>query len=352
MTQPRELLEITDTTVNIELLGNDHFIYQAWNNGSEEFLRQTFNQVFSDINPIGGITLTPVDHYHRNCAVLACTHGNGKKVIKILDSRSFDVRKEEILRENRVGLYASKKVPSLKPREIVGLFTDSNHPDVPTVVVYDYLGRAYGEDVSTKELLKVVDVTLKKITDLHKANISPKWGYSLSEKKRAENPYDIAIETTRYLFNDMTRDGLDPSGKIKGLIENRWHPLFRQVKFFTLCHKDVTLSNIIARPEQDITLIDWTHARWDDPTYDMAYILFWPIMRGEAHKILDKFKRYQPVYGSMGLDICSRFPFYLAHKFIEYGRFKGLKWVNIGHQLLNLSNAEEAIKFAAKQSMG
>ncbi len=296
---------------------------------------------------ISKIVVSPVDHYHRNCYYVTFQDSDESRptyVFKTLDAKkSWDVREDMVRREHNVGIYASKKVPGLKPRLLSG-WSSATETD-PALVLYSYLGEAATYIEDPEETFVILSNLLPLLVDLHTSTVSPIFGKSLDENERRQEAYlnGIGTEIARFLLNDIDRDGLDPSGKITNLIKEKWIPALDKETIFSLSHKDVTMSNIIIEGEKPISLIDWTYSRWEDPAYDLAYLAFWCVKRGKGHEIMDLINSSMEKYHQVGLYPEKTLPFFLAFKCIEYGRFKGNQWVLVGQKLLETNDMNEAI---------
>lgn len=293
------------------------------------------------------ISLTPVDNYHKNVFFVKDVMAPGNDpfyVVKTLDKRiAWDVAEDGVRREHDIAFYASTMVPELQPRTIAAWFAKTD--TTPATVFYNYIGETASPTMTPEQILVISQESLELLRKLHLKTISKYYGTSIDEQKRASEHYlnGLGAEKTRYLLNDIKRDLLDPTGEIQQKILEKWIPLLNKQSIFCLTHKDITLSNVLLRNEHVATFIDWTHSRWDDPAYDIAYLAFWAIKHGHADNFMTELSELEPEYIASGIDISSTFPFYLAFKCIEYGRFKGKDWVNLGKSILDTSSQSVSV---------
>lgn len=290
--------------------------------------------------------IKPVDDFHRNCLeICAPTNQGGEPIFiaKFLDPLlGYDVDEDSVRREHAIGQYASGVVPELKARKLSGWFGATAVS--PALVLYDYLGQAATNITGVEETMSIVHDLMPIIVNLHTRTASTYFGQNLNEAQAATRttPTGIGASITKFLLNDIRRGNMDTSGEIENLIRNRWIPLLDQLNKFSLCHQDITLSNIIIKEGRVNSLIDWTHGGWSDPTNDLSYLFFWALIRGGRQDVESLFESAKQVYSDIGLHPEATMPFYLAFKSIEYGRFKGEKWVEMGRELLKCNSAEEA----------
>lgn len=293
------------------------------------------------------VTFEPVDHYHKNTVLLKIPSETGeqKLIMKVLDKKlAWDVSETGIVLEHDTGHFVGTLLPELPSRTVAGWF--SKDDDMPTLVFYHYLGEAATYIEDPEMILTITNESMNLLSRLHLKTISGKFGKSLSENDRENEQYPegIAAEIVRYLVNDIHRDNLDPEGNIINTIYERWIPILNEPRPFCLTHKDMTMSNIMQKDGHVYTFIDWTYSRWDDPANDLAYLAFWAINFGKGDETKQHLSELIPQYQSSGLEIDKTFPFFLAFKCIEYGRFKGSQWVEAGKKILSTSNSSEAIE--------
>lgn len=300
-----------------------------------------------DIDATRTVEIAKVDHYHNNC----CYVFLGKEedsdptyVMKILDpQRGWDVNESDIRREHNVGAFASEIVPELAPRLFAGWC--SANDGSPGVVLYSYLGEAATYVTEPEQTLEILSKLLPLLIKLHAGTSSTVFGKALMEDERKKEAYEQGhgMEIAKCLLNDIRRENLDPGGQIEMVIKDKWIPILDSEDRFSLCHNDVTMSNILVKDNTPIALIDWTYSRWGDPSSDLAYLAFWCISRGKGEDIRELYNLSFPIYNENGFHPERTLPFFLAYKCIEYGRFKGQDWVSLGQNLLSIGDSNEAI---------
>lgn len=300
-----------------------------------------------DLHKARNIDLIQVDEYHRNVFFVIDSDSLIKEplyVIKSLDKNiAWDVAENSIRREHDIAYYASTVVPELIPRTVAAWVAKTDK--APAVILYNYLGEAATPMMDGKQIKKIVQESLILLQNIHLNTISKHYGVSLDDEKRAleKYPAGIGTEKVRYLLNDIKRDNLDPTGKIHKIILEKWIPLLDAQHTFCLTHKDITLSNILMKDGHVRAFIDWTHSRWDDPACDIAYLAFWSAKFKQLDELVMTMSETEPRYANFGIDISSVFPFYLAFKCIEYGRFKERGWVDLGAKVLNTDSLNESL---------
>lgn len=319
-----------------------------------ERVAQLRSQVIDVLKSVGidsrkakNIDLLQVDEYHRNVFFVIDPEAPNQEplyVVKSLDKNvAWDVVENSVRREHDIAYYASTVVPELIPRTVAAWVakTDMN----PAVVLYNYLGEAASPMMDSNQIKKIAQESMVLLQKIHLNTLSRNYGVSLDDEKRVLERYPAGLgsEKVRYLLNDIKRDNLDPTGIIHKIISKKWIPLLDAQKIFCLTHKDITLSNILIKDGRVRTFIDWTHSRWDDPAYDIAYLAFWSVKLQGQGGIVSAISLAEPRYANSGFDIASTFPFYLAFKCIEYGRFKGRKWVDLGAKILETDSMTESL---------
>jgi len=299
------------------------------------------------IDAIRDVEIARVDHYHNNCCYVFLSKEDDSDpayVMKILDpQKGWDVNETDIRREHNVGAFASKIVPELAPRLFAGWC--SSNDNTPGIVLYSYLGEAATYVTEPEQTLEILSKLLPSLVKLHVSTSSTVFGKAIEEEERKSEKYEYGhgMEIAKGLLNDIRRENLDPDGRIESVIKEKWIPILDSEDRFSLCHNDVTMSNILVRDNTPVSLIDWTYSRWGDPSSDLAYLAFWCINRGKGEDISELYNLAFPVYNENGLHPERTLPFFLAYKCIEYGRFKGEDWVSLGQSLLSIDDSNEAI---------
>ena len=288
---------------------------------------------------LGNFSFAEVDNYHRNC-FFVFSDGKPRFVAKFLD-QGWDINLESIWRDQEVNEYASELIGI--PKRKIFKIIEKTGPN-PNVVIYDFLGFALREDsLQPGELVERAKDVLDILKKLHTSTVSPYFGSSLKETRRAEEKVSVGAAIKLFLLNDIERENLDPSGEAKQLIEEKWQPILDNEKVFSLTHGDVTLSNILIG-ESEVALIDWSYSRWSLPSYDLSYLLFWLLKAGEIELGERLFTEAKKVYAAEGFDIEKTCPFFLGQKTIEYGRFKGRDWVDLGKKIFKKDNFADAAR--------
>jgi len=274
-----------------------------------------------------------VDNYHKNCFFIF-DNDLPRFVVKVLD-QGWDIDMKSIYRDQEVNEYASNLIGV--PRRKIVKIIEKNGPN-PKVVVYDFLGLALREDsLEPAELVEYTKDVLDTLRRLHISTASRYFGSSLQETTRSEEKVNIGEAVSCFLLNDIEKESLDTSGEAKRLVKEIWQPILDNEKVFSLTHGDVTLSNMLL-VGNGIALIDWSYSRWSMPSYDLSYLLFWLLKAGEKELSIRLFADAKKVYASEGFDIEKTCPFFLGQKAIEYGRFKGRDWVDLGKKIFKKNN--------------
>lgn len=195
-------------------------------------------------------------------------------------------------------------------------------------------------ELSSEALPGVLGTALRQLAVLHLGTVTGGFGVEASSLRSPRNE-SFGRFMSEYLVNDIERDELPFEARDRENLE-RHIGILDKARVFCLCHHDLTLSNIIVDAEEDAPiLIDWTYARYGTPVYDLAYGLFWFIVKGfagEAQRLLDDLR---PKYEQAGFPVELHLPFCLAYKFIEAARFLGPRYLAAGKTILNLPSLED-----------
>lgn len=322
-------------------------------------LKKRINESLADLgfdeNQISKISLKRVDDFHKNIFIIFIPSANASSpvtlILKILDPKSdWNITSKGIRKEHDFSFYASKMVSGLESRKVAGYFKKTKN--LPAIIFYDYLGQAATKIDDPQKILSIVQQSLPLLTELHLKTVSKHFGKSLNVFQRTKEDYfeGVGMEMIRLLLNDIKKDNLDPQGEISCLIEKKWLPILNAEKIFCLIHKDITLSNIIVQNGKVKAFVDWAYSGWEDPAFDLAYLLFWALKSGQQTATLDLFNSILPLYKKVGFNIETTLSFFLAFKCLEYARFKGERWLKLGRELLGASSFKEAAVYFSKKA--
>jgi hypothetical protein len=297
-----------------------------------------------DLTPV---LLEPVNNYHKSTAYVYFNRKTQlpQAVVKVLNNKNWDNQIDMIQKENQIGVYVEEKIPTIKSRKMKIYQSQDENPT--GIVYYEYLGQAQTNLSNTEEIIDLSIEVFELLSLLHFTTISTVPGYSIDEVKRRKENHEVAKLTCKYLLQDVKRENLDPDHEIERIIYEKWFPVFNQQTLFSLTHRDITLSNIIRMSNGGITFIDWTYSAWTDPTYDIANMVFWTIKTGtNKNLIMKQIIELSNLYKKKGFYIEQTFPYFLARKFIDFGRFRGKEYVEIGRKLLGIQDLETLISSA------
>jgi aminoglycoside phosphotransferase (APT) family kinase protein len=304
---------------------------------SEEAFRKVAKYFLRDKKDIKSLSLNRVPDHHSFTRILQVQFVNRREerfVVKILKDGKWNTDKSvaDILHE--IAIQKELNQLGFTTRNYLFVESSSNNPIGIPFSVSTCLEGTPLSTMSVREIAALIPKVLDILYNLHSKTISISFGYSLKPKERYTGKGSILFGDfeSKYLLADIKRYNIR-------FDEQEKKDLMQAINFlnetdqFSLCHCDATLSNIIW-DGSNICLIDWTYSHFTEPTYDIAYLIFWLLelkLLNEAQKEIERaFKRYQ----KLGLEIAPRFLFYLAQKYIEFGRFKGVSYIKQGKQLL------------------
>jgi len=278
-----------------------------------------------------------VPDHHPFTRILKVYFPDGKEerfVVKILKSEegTADKSVSDILHE--IAVQRELKKLGFAVREYLLFETTMNNPiGFPFSVATCLKGNSLNT-MPLQTVSFVIPKVLDYLYDLHSKTISNSFGYSLKPKRRYTGKASIRFAEfeSKYLLADIQRDNIEFNAiERKDLM--RAVNLLNNARLFCLCHSDVTLSNIIW-DGSNVHLIDWSYSHFSEPTFDIAYTIFWLLEFGFLDQAKEEIQRSFERYQLLGFNIVPRFLFYLVYKYIEFGRFKGVSYIKQGKQLL------------------
>jgi hypothetical protein len=169
------------------------------------------------------------------------------------------------------------------------------------------------------------------VSGLHFKTVNRSFGYLRDIHKKSVDT-GFGIFCTKYLLADIQRDGIPVNKSVKKGLDKAIAYL-DQIKLFCLCHCDITLRNTLLDGGA-IVLIDWASARWSHPAQDLAHILFWLLEYGRLETVESQYWRVSREYLSLGFELEYTLPYFLAERYIEYGRLKGGWYIQKGLRIL------------------
>lgn len=304
---------------------------------SEGAFKRVAKYFLRDKKDIKSLSLDRVPDHHPFIRILQVQFANGREerfVVKILKDGQWNADKTVGDVFHEITIQRELKRLGFTTRDYLLVKTDSN--DNPVRFPFSVSTYLKGDPLSVMPI-SIISSVIPKVFDylynLHSRTISNSFGYSPNSKERYQKgSVNFGRFESRYLLADIKRYNIAFNDQeTKDLM--RSIDFLNEAELFCLCHCDATLSNIIW-DDPNVYLVDWTYSHFTEPTYDIAYLIFWLLefkLLNQAEKEIKRaFKRYQP----LGFDIISRFPFYLAHKYIEFGRIKGIHYIEQGKQLL------------------
>lgn len=303
---------------------------------NEEIFRRAAEYFLRDKSGIRNISINKVPDRHPSTRILNIQFIDGKEerfVIKILRSKQEEGDKSvsDVIHE----IVVQRKLRRLgfTTKTYLLLETSTSAIGVP-FAVSSYLPGSSLNIIPRQKMSILIPKILDYLYRLHSKTISSSFGYSLNPEEQYTTKGSIQFGDfeSSYLLADIKRDNLKFNSQEMSNLMQAINSLNR-ARIFCLCHCDVTLSNIIW-DGSSVHLIDWSYSHFSEPAFDIAYTIFWLLELGfleQAKEEIQKaFKRYQ----LLGFNIVPRFLFYLAYKYIEFGRFKGVGYINQGKQLL------------------
>jgi len=303
----------------------------------EEDFKRMIEYFLRDKRGIRTVLIEKVPDHHPFTRILKVCFPDGREerfVAKILKSErgTADKSVSDILHE--IAIQRELKKLGFAVREYL-LFETTR--DNPIGFPFSIATHLKGNSLNIMPLQTasfVIPKILDYLYDLHSKTISNSFGYSLEPKGRYTKKASIRFAEfeSKYLLADVQLDNIEFN-----TIERK--DLMRAINFlnnarlFCLCHCDVTLSNIIW-DGSNVHLIDWSYSHFSEPTFDIAYTIFWLLEFGFLDQAREEIQRSFERYQLLGFTIVPRFLFYLAYKYIEFGRFKGVSYIKQGKQLL------------------
>lgn len=236
-----------------------------------------------------------------------------------------EIRMQSLLRS--IGL-------SSKDYSLVGLNLD-NPLGFPFTVSTFLPGRNL-DNANNEEISVVAPKVLDYLYRLHSRFQSESYGYLQDDScDKPVVPYE-QFESS-YLLSDIERDGIMLTSREQDDL-NRAIMNLSKAAHFCLCHCDVTLRNTLVSGEE-VHLIDWTYSHYTKPDFDIANVIFW-LADFRLKKVLSKeLGRSSERYKDLNLDIVPDLLYYLAQRYIEYGRIKGNSYIDRGKLLLRYAPA-------------
>jgi len=303
----------------------------------EEKFKKMIEYFLEDKRDIRTVLIEKVADHHPFTRILKVCFPDGREekfVAKILKSEkgTEDKSVSDILHE--ITVQREIKKLGFAVREYLLFETTRNNPIGSPFSVATYLKGNSLNTMPPQTVSFVIPKVLDYLYDLHSKTISNFFGYFLEPKGRYTRKASVRFAEfeSKYLLADIQRDNIE-FNTIERKDLMRAINFLNKARLFCLCHCDVTLSNIIW-DGSNVHLIDWSYSHFSEPTFDIAYTIFWLLEFGfldQARKeIQEAFERYQ----LLGFNIVPRFLFYLAYKYIEFGRFKGVSYTKQGKELL------------------
>jgi len=296
---------------------------------SRYFLREKGN--------VKSIFIETVSDYHPFTRILRIQYLDGREekfVIKILKNKRSNSDKSVLDLLHEIAVQQKLKELGFQVRDYLLIETSENN-----LLGFPFAVGTYLEGVVlNKESPERVSVILPKVLDylyeLHSHTISTSFGYPDWSPKGSGRKIEERFGKfeSKYLLADIKRDNIEFTPSEKSILFRAISSLDR-AKLFCLCHCDVTLSNIIWNG-REVHLIDWSYSHFTEPMFDVAYVIFWLLEFGFIDQAEREIRRSFKKYERLGFDFVPRFLFYLAHKYIEFGRFKGKAYIERGKKLL------------------
>jgi len=194
-----------------------------------------------------------------------------------------------------------------------------------------YLPGSTFEKMGKKNLADNAILMLNFLFRLHLRTQSTVYGYT-TKKPLPFEQQTIGETETYFLRSDITRDNINLSNKEKAGLSHLIK-LFNNQQRFCLCHCDVTLRNSL-RSKNNVYLIDWAFCHFTHPAHDIAHVIFWLYEEGLIELAGREFIRAQQRYKRIGFQMGPIFTFYLAQRYIEFGRIRGEYFIDKGKYLL------------------
>ena len=270
------------------------------------------------IDEVQYFSLKKVSNYHPHVRMLNIYRKNGdvkKYLIKVFvdQNEHSDKNLDSILREERV-LKKLKNYGFLTKERVIVKEKGNEVIGFPFVVSAALPGRSIN-NLSKKAVALLADDILEYLYYLHKRTISSSFKKEFYPRSLKKSFEELESE---YLLSDIQRAGINFSEKEKDSLERAISSL-GEVELFSLCHCDVTLSNIIW-DGKDVNMIDWTYSHFSTPAYDLAYFFFWMIKYEFINELEKKMRKVFEMYKEIGFNLSAPFLYYLSQKYIEYGR--------------------------------
>jgi thiamine kinase-like enzyme len=283
------------------------------------------------------ISIERVSDYHPFTRILRVQYLDGKEekfVIKILKSKRSNSDKNVLDLLHEVAVQEKLKELGFQVRDYLLIETSENNLLGFPFAIGTYLEGVSLNKESPERIVRVLPKVLDYLYKLHSTTVSNSFGYpDWSPKGRGKKIKDRFGEfESKYLLADIKRDNIEFTPSEKKVLLRAINSLNR-AKLFCLCHCDVTLSNIIWNG-RGVHLIDWSYSHFTEPMFDVAYVIFWLLEFGFLDQAEREIRRSFKKYERLGFDFVPRFLFYLAHKYIEFGRFKGKAYIERGKKLL------------------
>jgi len=309
---------------------------------SEETFKKVARYFLRDKKDIKSILLSGVPDYHPFTKILQVHFSDGREekfVIKILKDKylkdkqwNSDKSIKDILHEIAIQQKLNKLGFTI--RKYLFFETTNDNPIGFPFAVVTYLEGGSLNTMSPQTVSFVLPKVLDYLYDLHSKTISRSFGYLLEPERRYVGETDVRFSEfeSKYLLADIQRDNIEFNATDRKNL-TRAINFLNDTQLFCLCHCDITLSNIVW-DGSNIHLIDWTYSHFTDPTFDIAYTIFWLLKFGFFDQVRKEIQRSFERYKLLGFNIIPRFLFYLAYKYIEFGRFKGINYIKQGKRLL------------------
>lgn len=208
---------------------------------------------------------------------------------------------------------------------------------VPEYIFEDLTGSIYGwpfvivRSCGNKTLAEVlrknlIDKLLENLFLLHTSTLNLKCGWD----EPILNADKYGRFMAEYLWQDMRLHQINLDGSVVNKIQQWENSL--HLGPFALCHGDLGLGNIVT-DGTTLAIIDWTYARYCEPAYDYAFLIFGLLLTGHTEETKRIWQQITARYSGVSR-IEDSFWFYFGYKSLEHGKYKGKKFIELGQRII------------------